>query len=53
MNKDTLTKQYIKDKKVFASAFNYFLYEGRQVIHPEQLRVVDTTEVVVPYGEDE
>ncbi len=50
---DTLTKQYIKDKKVFASAFNYFLYGGKEVIHPEQLQTVDTTEVVVPYGEDE
>ncbi len=50
---DTLAKQFIKDKEVFADAFNYFLYDGREVIKPEQLRVVDTTEVVVPYGEDD
>ncbi len=50
---DTYTKNYIKDKEVFADAFNYFLYGGKKVIHPEQLQTVDTTEVVVPYGEDE
>jgi len=50
---DTLTKQFVKDKEVFADAFNYFLYDGKEVIKPEQLKVVDTTEVVVPYGEDD
>ncbi|MCD7884566.1 MAG: hypothetical protein LUI87_12800 [Lachnospiraceae bacterium] len=50
---DTLTKKFIKDKEVFADAFNYFLHDGNNVIKPEQLKAVDTTEVVVPYGEDE
>ncbi len=50
---DTLTKKFVKDKEVFADAFNYFLHDGKSVIKPEQLKVADTTEVVVPYGEDE
>ncbi|MCD7956202.1 MAG: Rpn family recombination-promoting nuclease/putative transposase [Lachnospiraceae bacterium] len=50
---DTLTKKFVKNKEVFADAFNYFLHDGKSVIKPEQLKVADTTEVVVPYGEDE
>ncbi len=50
--KDSLTKLYIRKKDVFASAFNYFLYGGKEVIHPEQLQDVNTNGVVVPYGED-
>ncbi len=50
---DTLTKKFVRDREVFADAFNYFLYDGRNVIKPEQLKDADTTEVVVPYGEDE
>lgn len=30
--KDTVTKDYIRDMKVFADAFNYFIYGGEQVI---------------------
>ncbi len=26
--KDAVTKKYMKDKKVFADAFNYLLYDG-------------------------
>ncbi|MCD8330860.1 MAG: Rpn family recombination-promoting nuclease/putative transposase, partial [Lachnospiraceae bacterium] len=51
-NTDTLTKQFVKDKEVFADAFNYFLHDGKNVIKPEELKVADTTEVIVPYGED-
>ena len=34
----------------FADAFNYLLYDGEQVINPEELRELDTTELIVPYG---
>ena len=34
----------------FADAFNYLLYDGDQVITPEELRELDTTELTVPYG---
>lgn len=47
---DTETKQYISRPDIFADAFNYLLYNGRQVIRPEALRAVDTTEISVPYG---
>ena len=49
---DTLTKQYMQDAAVFADAFNYFLYGGKQVIHPEQLHAIDTTELASLYGDN-
>lgn len=39
--------------KVFADAFNYFLYDGECVIEPDKLVGLDTTELIVPYYENE
>ena len=48
---DTITKEYMKDPVIFADMFNKFLYHGKQVINPDNLIEMDTTEIVVPYGE--
>ena len=50
---DTVTKQYVSDPKVFADAFNYLIYSGRQVIRPEQLTDLDATQFAIPYREDD
>ena len=50
--KDTVTKKYMKNPAVFADAFNKFLYHGRQVIKPETLTELDTTEIALPFGKD-
>lgn len=50
--KDTVTKDYMKDTKVFADAFNYLIYGGRQVIDPKKLHELDTTAIALPYGID-
>ena len=47
---DTITKDYMKDNVVFADAFNYFIYDGDQVIQPGKLQELDTTEITVPFG---
>jgi hypothetical protein len=49
--KDTVTKDYIKDNKVFADAFNYLIYDGKPVIQPEKLHPLDSTIIGVPYGD--
>lgn len=49
---DTITKDYIPDTEVFADVFNYYIYDGEQVILPEQLEERDSTELVLPYGAD-
>ena len=47
MKKDVLTKQYLSQPEVFADAFNYFLFDGRQVIHPGDLKEQDSNELAV------
>ena len=50
--KDTITKDYMNDPRIFADAFNYFIYHGKQVISPEDLYPLDTAEIALPYGVD-
>lgn len=47
---DTEGKQYLSNPVFFADAFNYLLYDGEQVINPDELQELDTTELTVPYG---
>ena len=47
---DTEGKQYLSNPVFFADAFNYLLYDGEQVINPEELRELDTTELTSAYG---
>ncbi len=47
---DTLSKGYMSQNDIFADAFNYLIYDGQQVIKPEQLSPLDTTELAAPYG---
>ena len=50
--KDAITKEYMQDNEVFADMFNYFMYDGRQVIKPEQLMPLDTTEIAVNFDDN-
>lgn len=50
--KDAITKEYMNDPCIFADAFNYFMYDGRQIILPEQLHSLDAAEIVIPYMTD-
>ena len=50
---DTVTKAYMRKNNIFADAFNYLIYEGKPVVDPEQLRELDTTEIVLPFGSQE
>ena len=49
---DTEGKLYLSNNKYFADAFNFYLYEGREVIKEEELKELDTTGVVAPFGND-
>ena len=51
-DKDTLTKQFMRDPEVFADAFNYLIYDGEQVIKPSELVELDTTAISMPYDSD-
>ena len=49
---DIATKQYMQHRDVIADVFNFYIYDGRQVIKPEKLQKIDTAEVALPYGND-
>lgn len=49
---DIATKQYMSHRDVIADVFNFYIYDGRQVIKPEKLQKIDTVEVALPYGND-
>ena len=48
---DAITKAYIRKNEVFADAFNYFMYDGVQVIQPECLKELDSTEIAILLNE--
>lgn len=49
---DSLTKKYMANNAVFADAFNFYIYGGKQVIKPENLKPLDTAEIGLPFGGD-
>ena len=51
--KDTLTKEYLSDNTRFADLCNYYLFNGKQMIHPEELREQDAAELLVMKAADE
>ena len=42
---DIKTNDYMSDNTRFADIFNFFLYDGEQVINPDNLRELDRTAV--------
>lgn len=52
-SKDTVTKEYMQDNETFADVFNFLLYDGEQVIQPQQLRQMDTTQIALIQNSDE
>ena len=47
---DTEARKYLSRKEIFADAFNYLLFDGEEVIRPEELPEMDTAGIAVPYG---
>ncbi len=48
--KDTRTKEYMGNNERFADVFNFLLYDGEQVIIPENLIPMDTTLTAHPHN---
>ena len=45
---DTITKAWMSRSEIFADVFNFYIYDGEQVIRPEDLISLDTTEIALP-----
>ena len=52
MKADTITKDYVRNTDIFTDIFNFYIYGGEQIIHPEQLTEKDPTKITLPYGRD-
>lgn len=48
---DVKTKQYVGRPEVFADLFNHLMYDGEEILKPENLFPLDTTELALPYGD--
>lgn len=48
--KDIAAKDFLSDNKRFADLCNYYLFDGRQVIKPDDLQPEDTTELISALG---
>ena len=48
--RDTITKEYMSEPQYFADAFNYYIFQGKQVIKPETLKILDPTEIGIVFG---
>lgn len=47
---DHFTHDYMCDKAHFADVFNYYVYQGKEVLRSECLQEQDTKELILPYG---
>ena len=47
---DSESKEYMRDKDHFADLVNYYVFGGEQVVEPDTLKPLDTTEITIPYG---
>ncbi|NLM17103.1 MAG: Rpn family recombination-promoting nuclease/putative transposase [Candidatus Riflebacteria bacterium] len=47
---DSITKQYMSDNEKFADIYNMYIYNGKQIIKPEDLQELDTSELVLPFS---
>lgn len=49
---DAKTNEYMSESEHFADLFNYYVYNGRQVIDPDKLQEMDRTSLSIIYGDD-
>jgi hypothetical protein len=50
--KDGKSKEFLRNNERFADAFNYYMYNGEQVIKPDDLEERDVAELLTVYGID-
>ena len=50
--KDTVTKEYMSVPEHFADAFNFYLFDGGQLIQADSLSLMDPTEFAIIFNED-
>lgn len=46
---DAVAKEYMSRNDRFADAFNFVIYDGKQVIKPDELVEMDASEIAIPF----
>lgn len=49
-SKDSYSKKFLQNNEVFADAFNMLIYNGQQIIKPDELTPLDISELTIPYS---
>lgn len=49
---DAEAKAYLSNAERFADAFNFLIYDGTEVIKPDNLQELDSAELAMPYGDE-
>ena len=44
---NAITKDYMSEPKYFADGFNYYLFDGKQMIKPDRLSILDPAEMAI------
>ena len=50
--KDTITKDYMSVPEYFADAYNFYLFDGEQLIQAKDLKAMDPTELGIIFSEE-
>ena len=48
--KDAVSKHYMSKNEIFADAVNFYFFDGKEKVKPEDLAELDSSELVLPYG---
>ena len=48
--KDAVSKHYMSKNEIFADAINFYFFDGKEKVKPEDLEELDSSELVLPYG---
>ena len=48
--KDAVSKHYMSKNEIFADAVNFYFFDGKEKVKPEDLEELDSSELVLPYG---
>ena len=50
--KDTVTKEYMSVPEHFADAFNFYLFDGKQMVRAEGLSQMDPVEIGIIFNDE-
>ena len=47
---DTEAKAYLSNAERFSDIFNFWIFDGQNIIKPDELQEMDTTSIAIPFS---